>query len=76
MMNDKWNIWKQIIDIRHICLIALSFIIFHLSFSPVRAQVGTWRNYLAYHDVQSICKADDNLFVLASNGLYQYNLNL
>ena len=75
MMNDKWNIWKQIIDIRHICLIALSFFIFHLSFSPVRAQVGTWRNYLAYHDVQSICKADDNLFVLASNGLYQYNLN-
>ena len=74
-MNDKWNIWKQIIDIRHICLIALSFFIFHLSFSPVRAQVGTWRNYLAYHDVQSICKADDNLFVLASNGLYQYNLN-
>ena len=39
------------------------------------AQVGTWRNYLAYHDVQSICKAGDNLFVLASNDLYQYNLN-
>jgi len=39
------------------------------------AQVGTWRNYLAYHDVQSICKANDNLFVLASNDLYQYNLN-
>ena len=39
------------------------------------AQIGTWRNYLAYHDVQSICKAGDNLFVLASNGLYQYNLN-
>ena len=39
------------------------------------AQVGTWRNYLAYHDVQNICKADNNLFVLASNGLYQYNLS-
>ena len=39
------------------------------------AQIGTWRNYLAYHDIQSICKAGDNLFVLASNGLYQYNLN-
>lgn len=39
------------------------------------AQIGTWRNYLAYHDVQSICKAGDNLFVLASNDLYQYNLN-
>lgn len=30
---------------------------------------------MAYHDVQSICKAGDDLFVLASNGLYQYNLN-
>jgi hypothetical protein len=39
------------------------------------AQIGTWRNYLAYHDVQQICKADNELFVLASNGLYQYNLN-
>ena len=39
------------------------------------AQIGTWRNYLAYHDVQQICKADNELFVLASNNLYQYNLN-
>ena len=39
------------------------------------AQVGTWRNYLAYYDVQQICKTDNELFVLASNGLYQYNLN-
>ena len=74
-MNDKWNSWKQKISIRHICLIVLSFLIFHLSFSPARAQVGTWRNYLAYHDVQQICKADNELFVLASNDLYQYNLD-
>lgn len=39
------------------------------------AQIGTWRNYLAYYDVQQICKADNQLFVLASNGLYQYNLD-
>ena len=39
------------------------------------AQIGTWRNYLAYHDVQSICKANNHLFVLASNNLYQYNQN-
>lgn len=39
------------------------------------AQIGTWRNYLSYNDVQSICKANDYLFVLASNDLYQYNLN-
>ena len=78
MMNDKCIFvfkWNQLITIRQICLIALSFIIYHLSFSPVRAQVGTWRHYLAYHEVQSICKADHDLFVLASNDLYQYNLN-
>ena len=37
------------------------------------AQVGTWRNYLAYYDVQQIQAAGDDLFVLASNDLYQYN---
>jgi hypothetical protein len=39
------------------------------------AQIGTWRNYLAYHNVQQICKADNELFVLASNDLYQYSLD-
>ena len=47
---------------------------FHLSLL-IFSQVGTWRNYLAYHQVQSICKAGDELFVLASNDLYQYNMN-
>lgn len=37
------------------------------------AQVGTWHNYLAYYDVQQIQATGDNLFVLASNNLYQYN---
>ena len=37
------------------------------------AQIGTWRNYLAYHDVQQIQAAGDDLFVQASNALYQYN---
>lgn len=45
------------------------------TFLPLNAQVGTWRHYLAYHEVQDIQKADNNLFVLASNNLYQYNLN-
>ena len=45
-----------------------------LSTVPARAQVGMWKNYLAYQDVQQIQAAGDNLFVLASNGLYQYNL--
>ena len=78
MMNDKYrhrSIWSQLISIRQIWLIALSFFIFYSSFSPVRAQVGTWKHYLAYHEVQDIYAADNYLFVLASNGLYQYNLN-
>ena len=48
------------------CLFA--FLPFH-----VHAQVGTWHNYLAYHDVQQIQAAGNDLFVLASNNLYQYN---
>ena len=49
------------------------FIFSFFYFSPSWAQVGTWKNYLAYHDVQQIQAAGDDLFVLASNGLYQYN---
>ena len=41
--------------------------------SPARAQIGTWRNYLAYSDVQQIQEAGNELFVLASGSLYQYN---
>lgn len=39
------------------------------------AQVGTWHNYLSYYDIQQIQAAGNDLFVLASNGLYQYNMN-
>lgn len=56
-----------------IWMIGLSFIFCHLSFIPAVAQIGTWRNYLAYHDIQQIQAAGDDIFVLASNGLYQYN---
>ena len=37
-------------------------------------QTGSWKAYMAYSDVQQIVKADNNLFVRASNSLYQYNL--
>ena len=55
-------------------LFLLPFYLFTF-FLPLQAQVGTWKHYLAYHEVQDICAADQYLFVLASNGLYQYNLN-
>ena len=37
------------------------------------AQIGTWKAYMAYHDIQQIQAAGDELFVMASNDLYQYN---
>lgn len=51
----------------------LLFIICYLSFQYSFAQIGTWKNYLAYSEVQQICSTGDILFVRASNGLYQYN---
>ncbi|MBR1547704.1 MAG: Por secretion system protein [Prevotella sp.] len=54
---------------------ALTLLItYHLSVIVSVAQIGTWRNYLAYHDVEQIQEASgDNIFVLASGDLYQYN---
>ena len=69
--KGKGKLWHQ-------SLLLLFFILspLHLfTFSPLFAQVGTWRNYLAYAEVQNICAADHDLFVLASNDLYQYNQN-
>lgn len=52
-------------------LVALLCLFFCVQVSM--AQIGTWRNYLAYSEVQQIQAAGDDLFVLASNSLYQYN---
>ncbi len=38
-------------------------------------QIGSWKTYMAYSEIQEIEKAGDELFVMASNDLYQYNLN-
>ena len=56
-------------------MIGLSFIICHLSFSPARAQTGTWHAYMSYYQPQQIVKGGHQLFVRASNSLYTYNLN-
>ena len=37
--------------------------------------VGTWKNYLAYSDVQWVEEGSNKLYVLASNSLYAYNKN-
>ena len=58
--------------LRRMVIGVLPFYLF--TFLPLNAQIGTWRNYLAYSDIQQIRAAgNDYLFVLASNGLYQYN---
>lgn len=41
----------------------------------VLAQVGTWKNYLAYSDIQDVKCGGNTLYVLASNDLYSYNEN-
>ena len=56
-------------------LFAIVFSFFSLQSSTCHAQVGTWKAYISYSEPQQIVKAgDNNLFVLASNSLYQYNL--
>ena len=55
-------------------LCVLSFIISLVL--PVIAQMGSWRAYMSYYEPQQIVKAGSHdLFVRASNSLYQYNLN-
>lgn len=40
-----------------------------------KAAIGEWHTYLSYYDIMQIVKAgSDDLFVLASNDLYSYNL--
>lgn len=39
------------------------------------AQTGTWRAYMAYHDVTEIEKAGNMIYVLASQNLFSYNQN-
>ena len=65
---------KGMVSCHHLILIALFFILYTLCFSPARAQVGTWRAYMSYYEPQQIVKGGNDLFVRASNGLYQYNL--
>ena len=57
------------------CLVKWFLPFYLFTFLPLNAQVGTWKNHLAYHDVQNICEADHQLFVLASNDIYLYNKN-
>lgn len=37
--------------------------------------IGTWKNYMSYNDITDIHKGGNYLYVLASSGLYTYNMN-
>lgn len=37
------------------------------------ATIGTWKTYMAYHDIQDVIQAGKMIYVLASNDLYTYN---
>lgn len=39
------------------------------------AQIGSWKNYMAYSEIQQIQVAGDDVFVLSSNDLWSYNKN-
>ena len=51
----------------------LSFFNFQLSLSA--ASIGTWKAYMAYHDITEIEKGGNMMYVLASDNLYSYNTN-
>jgi streptogramin lyase len=68
-MKEKQYFIKQVV------LVALFTVHCSLFTSPVRAQIGTWRNYLSYAEPQQIQAAGNDLFVMASGALYQYNQN-
>lgn len=52
-------------------ILFLAVVVSQLAF----AQVGTWKAYMAYHDIQDVKEGSNTLFVLASNNLYAYNEN-
>ncbi|MCR5679721.1 MAG: hypothetical protein K6G08_05875, partial [Prevotella sp.] len=60
---------------RQTLLTGLLVVLSQMAVTPAKAQMGTWHAYMAYQEPQQIVKAGSNdLFVRASNGLYQYNL--
>lgn len=73
MNSEKYEL-KMMVWWQKILLLLFAIYYFCVPIPAVAfSQVGTWQNHLAYHDVQNICAAGNDLFILASNDLYQYN---
>lgn len=58
---------KRTITVYIFCIIGA------ISCSLANAATGKWNAYLAYHDIQQIVPAGDDVFVRASNNLFSYN---
>lgn len=71
MMSEKYGKYSSKSWWQHLLLLLFTI---HYSLFTL-AQVGTWKNYLAYHEIQDIQATGNILFILASNNLYQYNLD-
>lgn len=52
----------------------ISALLLFCSLLSITAQVGSWKAFPSYYEPQQIVKGDNMLYVLASNGLYSYNL--
>lgn len=52
----------------------ISFI-FLLLANILQAQIGTWKDYMSYTEVQQIVKGGNKLYVRADSSIYDYNLN-
>ena len=69
--NIKCNWIRELMLLMALCL---QFSLFNAPLSIAYAQTGSWKAYMAYSEPQQIVKADQRLFVRASNNLYNYHL--
>ena len=58
---------------KRIYILIFTCLLFVLPLSCFANATGTWKNYMAYSNVQWIEKGGNMLYVLASNDLYSYN---
>lgn len=55
--------------------LAILFLLFATAQKIYAGGINTWNAFMAYQEVKQIVAAGDDIFVLASDNLYQYNKN-
>lgn len=61
--------------IKRLYLLAFACVLAFLQQQVQAGGVGTWKAYLAYHDITWAEKGGNRIYILASNDLYSYNEN-